>query len=98
MAMCVEAWKQLNAAVFTASPRYLRTNLPLACNDENYIEDTMMSMRKALAKASSSMKFSRAAHATRPRAYWTVKQKSTLTARCLLLKCSCCAALAGHCH
>ena len=86
MAMCVEAWKQLNAAVFTASPRYLHTNSPLACNDENYIEDTMMSMRKTLAKAGSSMKFSRAAHATRPRAYWTVKQKSTLTGPVFIVK------------
>ena len=76
--MCIEAWKQLNATVFTSSPRYLATDLLLACDDDEYVDNTMSSMRKAMTEVGSEMTFSRAAHATRPKAYWTVKQKSVL--------------------
>ena len=86
MAMCVEAWKQLNAAVFTASPRYLATDLPLACDDDNYVQETMSSIRSAMVAAGSEMKFPRAAHATRPTAYWTVKQKSIVNGPSVVIK------------
>ena len=78
MALCVEAWTALNREVCHTSPRYVAIAAPLARDDENYINDAPASFHAALRDVGDVGGFRAAPKATRPQAYWLIKQKSVV--------------------
>ena len=78
VALCVEAWKGINSSVFQKSPRYIATTTPIAAKDDGFTSRTKQAFRRALQEAGPSMDFAAAPKATRPQAYWTIKQKSII--------------------
>ena len=78
--VCNALWLSIQRKVFLQNVRYNAANVLLSSDDEEYITRTIAEFQKFVEDRGGGKLFlKKPSEATRPRGYWTIKQKSLLS-------------------